>query len=199
MKKVHIACYICDNEFFFLSESGQVFHETFKSINNEEIVNSQLFKEELEKFLRKNHIKMSLFGKKITYIKNSNLSILSQEKYLEILSEYFRKIEYKNIEDLFKINNEKGVLLLTNTYFDYYFMKKNQKEYLRIPLNLFNGNKTKVLQHIFSILYKPKKLLILGPLEDLNLVAEEIHSRFNIQTTFPEIYYTYLFEEYKKQ
>lgn len=198
MKKNHMACYICDNEFFFLNEDGKIHHETFESLHQEEIINSSLFKEELENFLKKYRIKLSLFGKTISFLKHSELSNLSMEKYEEIFHDYFRRIEFRDIKDLFKINNETGTLLVTDSYLDYYYMKKNKKEYLRIPFKLFNENKRKIFQHIFSMIYKPKKLLILGPNENMNTIADEINKQFNIQVTFPENYYTYIFEEYKK-
>lgn len=197
MKKIHMACYICDNEFFFLNEYGQVVHSIFKSIQEEEIVNSSLFREELFQFLKKNHIKISLFGKNIVFLKTGNLSALSLEKYESILKDYFKKIEFINLEKLFNIDNENGVLFITNNYIDYYFMKKNNKEYLRVPLKIFSGKQNKTLQHIFSTLYKSKKVLLLSSIENTNHMAEEINNHFNTKVTFPENFYMYIFEEYK--
>lgn len=198
MKKIHFTIYVCDNEFFLQKENGQVLKETFKSLEREEIIDSSLFKEEFSKFLEKHSVRISLFGKNIVFIKSKNLSPLAQEKYKEIFNDYFRRIEFIDLEDLFQIDNENGVLFLTQHYFDYYYRKKNKKEQIRVDLKLFNDSYMKAIQHVMNNLYKPKNLIVLGPIENIAFITDEIHKKYAIDTTFPETYYTFIFEEYKK-
>ena len=198
MKKIHFTIYVCDNEFFLQKENGQAIKETFKSLECEEIIDSSLFKEEFSKFLQKHSIRISLFGKNIVFIKSKNLSPLAQEKYKEIFNDYFRRIEFIDLEDIFQIDNENGVLFLTQKYLDYYYRKKNKKEQIRIDLKIFNDSNTKAIQHIMNNLYKPKNLIVLGPIENIASITDEIHKKYNVETTFPEAYFTYIFEECKK-
>ena len=127
MKKIHYAIYICDNEIFFLNlVNDKITKEKFKSLKEDQIINSELFIEEWSKFLKQNHIKISLFGDNICFIKNKNINNVVLEKYEEVLKDYFHKIEYKDLENILKIDKDTSYLNLTNNYIDYYFMKNNE-------------------------------------------------------------------------
>ena len=81
---------------------------------------------------------------------------------------------------------------------DYYYRKKNKKEQIRIDLKIFNDSNTKAIQHVMNNLYKPKNLIVLGPIENIASITDEIHKKYNVKTTFPEAYFTYIIEECKK-
>lgn len=199
MKKIHYVIYICDNEIFFLDKlKDKVEQEKFKSLKEEQIINSELFIDEFSNFLKQKHIKISLFGDNICFIKNENINPIVLEKYDEVLKEYFHKIEYKDLSEILKIEKENGFLNITEHYLDYYFMKKNERMFLRVPLSLFNHHLNKAIHHILTTIYKPKKLMVFGNLENNSKIAEDIQRDYNISTTFPEVHYHYIFEEYKK-
>lgn len=199
MKKIHYAIYICDDEIFFLHVAkDKIEQEKFKSLKEEQIIDSELFMDEFSRFLRQKHIKVSLFGDNICFITNKSINPMVLEKYDEILKEYFHKIEYKDLSEILKIEKENGFLNITEHYLDYYFMKKNERMFLRVPLSLFNDHLNKAIHHILTTIYKPKKLMVFGNRDNNSKIAESIHHDYNIATTFPEVHYHYIFEEYKK-
>lgn len=198
MKKIQYILYICDDEIFFLNiKKDQIVKEKFKSIKEDNIINSDLFSNEFDKFLRKNHIKTTLFGENIIFIKNTNISPISQEKYQSVLKEYFRNIEFKNLETILKVDKDVGFLNISSNYIDYYFMKKNQVATLRVSLQLFNDNLNKTLHHLLTTIYKPKKIMVFGNHENIAKIAQSIEQNYNIKTTFPEIHYNYILKECK--
>ncbi len=199
MKKIHYALYICDDELFFLDiAKDKIYKEKFKSLKEDNIVNSAKFINEFSKFLKKNHIKTTLFGENISFIKNKQINPVILEKYEEILKEYFHKIEYINLEELLRIDKDMAYLHITKNYIDYYFMKKNQINSLRIDLEIFNQQLNKAIHHSITTIYKPKKMMVFGNQDNNSQIAESIKQNYNITTTFPEIHYHYIFEEYKK-
>ena len=198
MKNTHYIIYLCDNEIFLLHlKKDKIYNEKLKSIQYEQIIDNKLFSNELNEFLKKCHIKGTLFGENIVFIKNNHLSFLNIEKYTEILKEYFRKVEFQNIEEILKIDEKNGIFLFTENYLDYYF-KKGQITSIRINLEIFSNNLNKTIHHAITAIYKPKKLMVLGSMETISKIAEDIMNNYNIPTNFPEIYSHYLFEQYKK-
>lgn len=198
MKKIQYVLYICDNEVFFLNiAKDEIMKDKFKSLKEEQMINSQLFIDEFNQFLKKNHIKITLFGENICFIKNRNINQIVLDKYEEILKEYFHSVKYADLIDILKIEKDNGFLLITNNYIDYYFMKNNEKRVIRVSLQLFS-NQRKAIHHIITTIYKPKKLMVFGNLENNSKIAENISHDYNIITTFPEVYYNYILEEYKK-
>lgn len=198
MKKIKYVLYICDNEIFFWNVvKDKIEKGTFKSIKEEQIIDSYLFIEEFHKFLNRNHIRTTLFGENISMIKNKNINPVVLEKYEECFKEYFHKIEYVDLEDLLKMDKDMSYLRITKNYIDYYFMKNNKKQGLRVPLQLFSSQ-NKVIHHLLTTIYKPKKLMVFGNGENNAKIAENISHDYNIMTTFPEVHYNYIFEEYRK-
>lgn len=199
MKKIQYCIYICDDELFFLDiKKDKIYKDKFKSMQEDAIINSSLFIDEFSKFLKKNHIKTTLFGENIGFIKTTRINSVVLEKYEEILKEYFHKIEYTNLEDVLKIDTDTGYLHITKNYIDYYFQKKGQNHSIRIDLEIFNGQLKKAIHHSITTIYKPKKMMVFGSPENLSKIAETIMQNYNIPTTFPEVYYHYIFEEYKR-
>lgn len=198
MKKIHYVLYICDNEIFFWDvKKDKIIKEIFKSIKAEQIIDSSLFIEEFSKFIKKNHIRTTLFGENICLIKNKNINPVVVEKYDECLKEYFHKIEHIDLEDLLKVDKEMGFLRITKNYIDYYFMKNNEKQGLRVDSQLFSNQK-KAIHHLLTTIYKPKKIIVFGNIENNSKIAENISHDYNLTTTFPEVHYNYIFEEYRK-
>ena len=191
--------YLCDNEIFFLDlNTDKIISSKFKSLKEDQIIDSELFSDEFFKFLTKNHIKTTIFGQNICIIKNAKTNGIIIEKYKEILDDYFRYIEFKDLETILNIDNDNGYLNISNNYIDYYFMKKNEKNSLRINLVIFNNNLNKTIQHLFTNIYKPKKLTIFGKHDNISKLAENINKDYNILTIFPEFHYNFILEKYKK-
>ncbi len=199
MKKIHYVLYICDNEVFLLDRrKNNIIKDKFQSIKEEAIINSSLFTDEFNRFLKQNHIKTSLFGENICFIKNKNMNSVVLEKYEEILKEYFQKLEYKDLEEILKIEKDMGYLLVTKDYIEYYYMKNNEKKNIRVNLSIFNYNVNKAIQHLITFIYKSKKMMIFGNTESISKIAHDINHDYNISTTFPEIHYEFIIQEYKK-
>lgn len=199
MKKVHYAMYLCDDEIFFLDiKKDKVKKEKFKSIKGEQIEDSDLFTKEFNKFVKQNHIEISLFGGNLCFIKNKNINVIVLEKYEEILKEYFKKIEFKDLSEILKIENDTGFFCITLNYIDFYYMKRNENHFIRVPLLLFNNHLKKTIHHIITNIYKSQKIMVFGNQENISKIAENIHNDYNIKTTFPEVHYHYIFEEYRK-
>lgn len=199
MKKIQYVLYLCDDEIFLLDVSkDKIAKEKFKSIKEEQIINSSLFTDEINDFFKKNRIKTTLFGENICFIKNRFINPVVLEKYEEILKDYFHKIEYKNLDDILKIEKNMSFLLITKSYIEYFFIKNNEKKNEKIHLSIFNYNTTKAIQHIMTFMYKPKKLMVFGNIESISNIAQAINHDYNIITTFPEIHYEFIIQEYKK-
>ncbi len=200
MKKKQYAIYLCDNEIFFFNnmKKESVIKQKFQSLKGEQIIDSSLFINELNQFIKSNRIKISLFGDNLYFIKNETINNVVLEKYEEVLKEYFCKINYIDLIQILKIDKDNGFLLITKDYFDYYFMKNNESCLIRISLKIFNNHLKKAIHHVIANIYKPKKLMVLGNQENTSKIAEDINHEYNILTTFPEKHYQYIFEEYKK-
>lgn len=199
MKKIRYVIYICNDEIILLDTIKNIVNKSnLKSIKEDQIIASQLFSDEFSKFIKQNHIKISLFGDDICFIKNKNINNIVLEKYDEVLKEYFHKIEYKDLEEILKIDNDNGFLNITKNYIDYYFMKKNEKITLRINLAIFNNNLNKAIRHLMTTIYKPKKIMLFGNQDNISKTAENISHDYNIIAKFPEVHYNYIFDEYRK-
>lgn len=199
MKKIRYVIYICNDEIILLDTTKNIVNNSnLKSIKEDQIIDSQLFIDEFSKFIKQNHIKISLFGDDICFIKNKNINNIVLEKYDEVLKEYFHKIEFKDLEEILKIDNDNSFLNITKNYMDYYFMKKNEKVTLRINLAIFNNNLNKAIGHLMTTIYKPKKIMLFGNQDNISKTAENISHDYNIIAKFPEVHYNYIFDEYRK-
>lgn len=197
MKKVHDLIYICDNQIFLKNlKRNKIYQEKLTSLKEDYIIDSNLFNKEFFKFLAKNHIKESLFGRNVIVIINVTNNFMTIEKFKEILSECYRKIEIMSLENILKLDNDSAYLSINKDYIDLIYMKKNDKKNIRINLNLFHDNLNKAIQYIINNIYKPNKMMILGSYENISKVSEMINNKYNILTTFPEKYYCYIFDNY---
>ena len=195
MKKIQYIISIFDNKVYVYDQKkDKVYKSVFKSLKQELII--ELFIEEWNRFMKTNSMKVTLFGLNILFIKNENIPSLILNTYKEIWKEYFHKIELIDIKDIVNMEKEKAYLFIHKDYIDYYFSKKQEKYCYRIYLNVFQNQVEKAIRHIYMNLYKPKRLMVLGE-DNISKIAEEIHKTYKIDTTFPEKYYYYLFEECK--
>ncbi len=200
MKKIPYTLFINDDTLFFLNnKKNKIYSQKMSCLKEEEITNSEEFSKEFAKFLIKNHIRTSLFGKNIYFLKSEYLNPIMQEKYLSILNDYFKKIALKDLTTILKITNQTSYLNINDNYIDYYYLKKNTITCLRIPLYIFNNNILKTINHFFTNFYKPKKLILFGNKENIASIAKNIFKNYNIPTTFSEFPENYILEEFKEK
>lgn len=200
MSKYHFSITINDNEFLLWDiKKNKIFNKRFKSLKKDQIINIPLFSKELSHFFREFHIHLSLFGYKLIFIKPLALNVVLLEKYLEIFNDYFRKIEVVNIEEILKIDKNISYLNINHHYLDYYYLKKNKLETLRVNKNLFNNNTLKTIKYLFTAIFKSKRMIVFGNDENIPSVVEELNHNYNIIATFPEFHHKYILEEYKKK
>lgn len=199
MKTIEFAINICDNHLLLYNKKkNKIIEKECKSLKEDQITNANLFIEEFNLLLKQNHIRIPLFGWNACFIKNKNQNPVMTEKYIEIFSDYFRKIKIQNIEDLLNFEKDTGFLNITNNYIDYYFMKKNKVKELRINPEIFNNNYSKSISYLLTSIYKPEKITVFGTLSDISKFAETINKNYGISVTFPEKHTEYILEEYKK-
>lgn len=198
MKTREFIINICDtNLLFYDTAKEETLSKDFKSLQEDEIINSELFKEEFNQLLRTNHIHIPLFGWNLVFIKRKKQNPIITEKYKEIFSDYFRKIKEVNIEDIIDFEKDTGYLNITNHYIDFYYLKKNKIKILRIYPEIFNDNYNKMINYILTNIYKPEKMIVFGTIEDVSKYAENINKNYGISVTFPEYPSHFIIKEYK--
>lgn len=199
MKKKEYAINVCDTILLLLDkEKNKIYTKDCKSLKEDKIINSNLFVDEFNEFLKQNHIHISLLGWNLTIIINENENPIIIEKYKEILTDYFKNIKIKNIEEILDFENDNGYLNITKNYVDYYYIKKNKIQKLRVNPSLFNDNYQKMINHLLTTIYKPKKMTFFGTHEDVSKLSENINKSFGINITFPEYPTNYILEEYRR-
>lgn len=199
MHKNHYTIYICDNVLSLLDlKKNKILTQELESLQEDKIINKNLFYKEFNQFLKQNHIRIPLFGWNICFIKNALMDDFMLEKYCEILSDYCRRINYQNIEDILNLDKETSFLNITERYIDYYYMKKNKVNVLRIHFQIFNNNIFKTVYHILNNIYTPKKIVVFGSYSEIPKIVENINRKLNINATFPEFPEKYVLEKYKK-
>ena len=187
MKKREFIINVCDSNFLLYDKTKEeTISKDFKSLKEDQIINSELLKEEMSLLLKQNHIHIPLFGWDVTFIKSQKLNPIMTEKYKEIFSDYFRKIKEVNIEDIINFEKDSSFLNLTDSYIDYYFLKKNKSKLIRIHPEIFNDNYNKIINYIITNIYKPEKMIVFGTLSDISKYAENINKNYGINVTFPE-------------
>ncbi len=170
------------------------FIETFKSLKNDIIIDNNLFLKEFSKFLKKNKIKITIFGYKIIVLKNNLLTQNNQNNLKNILTEYFSKIKFIDISSYLNNKKDEAYINLTDNFVDYIYKDK----YLRVNKNIFCNNTNNIIKHLITTIYKPKQITIFGNTEVPN-VAKNIYKKLNIKTIFSENYQTYFLELYLHQ
>ena len=200
MKTVEFAINVCDTQLFLYNKKqDEIIGKEFKSLKEDQIIDTHLFIDEFNNLLKKNHIHIPLFGWNACFIKNQNQNPIMTEKYIEIFSDYFRKLDVKNIEDILNFEKDTGFLNITDNYIDYYFMKKNKVKVLRVNPEIFNDNYSKVISYLLTSIYKPEKMTVFGTMLDISKFAENINKNYGISVTFPEKHAEFLLEEYKNR
>lgn len=199
MKAREFVINICDNCLLLYDQNKEeIMKKSFKSLKEDQIINCDLFIEEFNKLLKQYHIRIPLFGWNACFIKSKNQNPIITEKFIEILSNYFRKIKIKNIEDIIELEKNTGFLNISDNYIDYYFLKKNKTKVLRIPPEIFNENYNKAIAYLLTSIYKPEKMTVFGTQTDISKYAESINKNYNISVNFPEYHEQFILEEYKK-
>lgn len=199
MKKREYIIHVCDSNFLLYDKtSEEIISKDFKSLKEDVIIDCNLFKDELNRLLKQNHIHIPLFGWNLCFIKKTDLNPILTEKYLEIFSDYFRKIKIVNVEDILDFEKDTGFLNLTDNYIDYYFIRKNKTKVLRMNPEIFNNNYSKTISYLLTSIYKPEKMIVFGTMTDISKIAENINKNYGIAVTFPEYHSQFIIEEYKK-
>lgn len=193
MLKIRYVIYINDNILSLLDiKTNIIKKEEFKSLKKDEIINEQKFYFELDKFIRKNKIKIAILGYKLKLIINNNLTEFQKEKYKEILKNYFKTVEYIEINNIFKLNKNTAILNITHDYIDYFYIKKNEFSIIRVNKNIFNNNDLKIINHLLSSIFKPKKLIFYGNNNSIPKLARSLNKELSLSTSYSENYTDYV-------
>lgn len=198
MFKIRYVIYINDNILSLLDiKTNIIKKEEFKSLKKDEIINEQKFYFELDKFIRKNKIKIAILGYKLKLIINNNLTELQKEKYKEILKNYFKTVEFIEINNIFNLNKNTAILNVNYDYTDYFYMKKNQFNIIRVNKNIFNNNDLKIINHLLSSIFKPKKLIFFGNNNSIPKLARSLNKESSLLTSYSENYTDYVLNIYQ--
>ena len=185
MNKVRYKIFINDNCLYLLDDkSNKIYEEKFYFSFNQ--------------FIRKNKIKIPIFGYKLQLIINDKVNQIQKNKYREIFLDYFRKIEFINIKNIISINRATSIINITDNYFDFYYYKKNDICVLRIDKLIFNNNEFKIIVHFLNSIFTPKKIILFGNSDNIPKLALKINKELGIQCTYQEEYSKYILTEIQK-
>ncbi len=197
MKKERYICYINDNMLYLLDQRKNDLYETkCKYLKEDEIQDEQKFYFEWNEFIRKNKIKISLFGYKIKVITKKNMNGIQISKLKEILEDYFQKVTFLFLEDLLSLNKKEAMLNINTTYIEFIYLKKSEVQILRIPLYLFSGKEFKAISFVINSIFYPSKVILYGNNSKIPKLALQIHKELKIGATYSENYNTYILEKY---
>jgi len=198
MFKNRYVIYINDNILSILDIKNKCIKKAvFKSLKEDEIIDEQKFCFELNNFIRKNKIKIAILGYKLKLIINDNLTKFQKSKYKEILNDYFKTIEFIEIERVFKLNKNESILNINNDYIDYFFIKKNQFNIIRVNKSIFNNNDSKIINHLLNVIFKPEKIIFYGNSNNIPKLSRNLNKKSNLSTTYSENYNDYVLCLYK--
>ncbi len=199
MNKVRYKIFINDNCLYLLDDkSNKIYEEKFDELSQDEITNEQKFYFSFNQFIRKNKIKIPIFGYKLQLIINDKVNQIQKNKYREIFLDYFRKIEFINIKNIISINRATSIINITDNYFDFYYYKKNDICVLRIDKLIFNNNEFKIIVHFLNSIFTPKKIILFGNSDNIPKLALKINKELGIQCTYQEEYSKYILTEIQK-
>ena len=199
MIKVKYVAFVNDNFINLLDiKKDCIYQQKFNYLKQDEIIDESKFYFEFNSFIRKNKIKISLFGHKLILIIN-NINHLQLKTFNAIFKDYFSKIEYKNINEFLILNKTTAIINILETYIDYYYIKKNEIQSIRINKNIFNNNEFKIINHLVNMIFNPKKIVIFGTDKIIPKITKKINKELNIECTYPEDYNNYILNEYKKK
>lgn len=182
--------FINDNVIYVKKGNGEIISQKLSSLKNDNMTNKQKFDHEFFEWMKKNKIKMPLFGRKIQFLKTNNQNEINIENFKTVFKEYFNKIEIKELEEKLKPSKDEAILNITDYYVDFYY-KTNK---IRIDIAIFKNNIIKTISHFITTIYRPKKILLIGNDNNIPDVSQSIAKKFDIKVSFPENYYFYALE-----
>jgi hypothetical protein len=189
--KIRYIIYINNNKIYlFDKKTNKLYKENFESLQNDEITNYTKFNFEFNKFIKTNHIKISIFGYRISFIKNIRLSNLQINIYKNILNNYFKNINFIDIENLLKTTKNTVIANITSNYIDYYY----QKEMLRIDNKIFNMDEINIFNYLINEIYKPKKIILIGNKENISKICNKLNQKYKIKCFYAENFETYIID-----
>lgn len=193
MTKVRFKAYINDNYIYLLDcKKNTICEGKFNYLKNDEIINERKFYFEFNQFIKKNKIKLSLFGYNIQIICNDNLNLVQKDKYKELFLDYFKKVEFIDITSFLDLERNAIAINITENYLDFYFSKKNEKQIIRIFKLIFNNNDYRLIIHFFNTIFTPKKIIIFGTSELIPKLTEKINKELRIKCSYQEEYSKYI-------
>lgn len=200
MAKVRYIAYINDNSIKLLdSKKDFVYQQNFKSLKKDEITNESKFCFEFNSFIRKNKIKIPIFGHKLKLIISDFVSHLQKNIYKEILEDYFQRIECINIKEVLPLDKATAAMNITENYIDFYYLKKNEIQCLRIEYIIFNNNEYKTITHIINTIFRPQKIILFGTSKLIPKLTTRINKELDVESTYQEDYNNYILNEYIKE
>ena len=199
MKNYRYILYINDNVLFLYDyKKKKLYKKECNYLEKNQIINNKFYFE-FHEFIRKNKIKISLWGYKLKFIIPDNLSNLQKNKYKEILEDYFKKVNIINQTKLFSINKNKSIINVNKSYIEYYYLKKGKIYCQNVNIDLFNDNVLKSITFLIKTLFKPEKILLYGNNKDIPLVATKLNKEFNIFCTYEEQFDSYILNIFLKR
>ncbi len=200
MVKGRYSIFINDDCLYLLdNKNNKIYEEILSNLSQDEIINEEKFYFSFNSFIRKNKIKIPLFGHKLQFIINDKLNPIQKNKYKEIFLDYFRKVDFININEILSLSRSTILVNITNNYIDFYYYKKNTISLLRIDKNIFNNNEFKVIIHFLNTIFNPKKIILFGTNEIIPKLTQKINKEIGIQCTYQEEYSKYILTEIQKK
>lgn len=200
MFKTRYIAYLNDDNIYLLdAKKDKIYEKKFASLKQDQIINEQKFYFELNQFLFSNKIKIPIFGYKIKLIINDNLNNLQKKTYKEIFEDYFQKVDFINITEILPIDKNRMVVNITKDYLDFFFIKKQEKNILRINIIVFNNNTFKTIMHVLNTIYMTPKIMLIGYNNQIPTLATKINKELGIHCTYQEKSAIFALNEYKTQ
>jgi hypothetical protein len=195
MKNIRYIIYV-NNDMLYLKDrkTTKIFKEKFISIKNNEIIDYQKFLFEISKFIKQNHIKISIFGYKLIFIKNNNLSKLQVKTYKNVLDNYFKKISFIDVNSILNINKKIVIANITEHYIDFYY----SKELIRINKILYLREE-EIFKYFIDNIYNPQKFIIIGNDKNIKTICDTLSKNLKTNTYYTENYETYIIDLIEKK
>lgn len=199
MPKIRYIAYINDTYIYLLdNKKEKIYEKEFKNLKEDQILDEQKFYFELNQFLFSNKIRIPIFGYKLKIIINDNLNNLQKNKFKEIFEDYFQKVDFMNMTEILLMEKNKMIINITETYLDFYFIKKQEKKSLRINKIIFNNNTFNTITHVLNTIYLTPKITLIGYSDEIPKLAIKINKELGVNCTYQENSAIFSLNEYKK-
>lgn len=200
MRNIKYVLYINDDTIFLLDRKKEhIYRQQCKYLKEDEIQNEHKFYFEWHEFLRKNKIRVSLFGHKLHVLIKKEINQIQQEKLKDIFMDFFQKVNFCYVEEILPLSKNTAIFNINDNYIDYYYLKKNEPVSITINKNLFSKKDFKAITFVVNSLFRPEKIILFGNSSKIPNLTSKINKELKIQCTYQEEYNTYVLNEYIKR